>query len=233
MPLAPPLSVKWTCPVLGNPQNLFEVMKQTGGAAQAADAARFAGRHLAQKRVIHRTAPTGHASYLDHRCLAAWTHITGELAERAFGFAVTGADNSFQNDLGVGWNLEINGFTADQRHSFAAQSACDAELVGAVRKLRDRREHDRRVDADRYRHRHVFFSRIVLSDVTCRVLRATDVQAKPLWSLHLQPVGADVAAAGFGIPGNHEWCGDVWSRILARRPDHLGQDPEIDFSRPV
>ena len=66
-----------------------------------------------KKRMINRLAPPGHARQLDHRGLAAGTHIAGELAEGAFGFAVAGADNSFEHDLRVGWNFEIDGFTAD------------------------------------------------------------------------------------------------------------------------
>src|SRR5215510_3199338 len=189
-------------------------MKQTGGAAQAADAARLARRHLAQKRVVDRVAPPSHARYFDHRCLSARTHITGELAEGSLRFAVTGADDSFQNDLGVGGHFEIVSFTPDQRHGCATQSAGDRELVGAIRKLRDRCEHDRRVDTDRYRHRHVFFSRIVLADVTCRVLRAADIEAKPLRPFHLQAVGADVAPASLEIFGYDERRGDVRSGIL-------------------
>src|SRR5262245_10546564 len=121
-------------------------MKQTGGAAQAPNTARFAGRHLAQKRVVDRVAPASHARYFDHRCLAARTHITRELTEGSLRFAVIGTDDSFQNDLGAGGNFEIVSFAPDQRYGCATQSAGDGELVGAVRKLRDRSEDDRRVD---------------------------------------------------------------------------------------
>src|SRR5215475_3158132 len=176
-------------------------MKQTGGTAQAANTARFAGRHLAQKRVVDRVAPPSHARYFDHWCLATRTHITGELAEGSLRFAVTGADDSFQNDLGAGGNFEIVSFTPDQRHRCAAQSTGDGKLVGAVRKLRDRSEDDRRVDTDRYGHRQVLFSRVVLPDVTCRVLRAANIEAKSLRPFHLQAIGADVAPASLGIFG--------------------------------
>src|SRR5215831_5169418 len=73
------------------------------------------------------------------------------------------------------------------------------------------------------------FSRIVLADVTCRVLRAADIEAKPLRPFHLQAVGADVAPASLEIFGYDERRGDVRSGILTWRPNHLGQDSHIDF----
>jgi len=63
--------------------------------------------------MINRFAPPGHARQLDHRGLAAGAHVAGKLAEGAFLFAVAGADNSFEDDLGVGRNFEINGFAPD------------------------------------------------------------------------------------------------------------------------
>src|SRR5262249_9398574 len=99
----------------------------------------------------------------------------------------------------------------------------------AIRKLRDRCKHDRRVDTDRYRHRHVFFSRIVLADVTGRVLRAADIEAKPLRPFHLPAGGADVAPATLEIFGYGRPAGGERSGILTWRPNHLGQDSHIDF----
>src|SRR5882724_3115186 len=205
-------------------------MEQTCGAAQTADATRLAGRHLAQERMVNRFAPPGHASYFDHRRLAAGTHVAGEFAEGAFLFAVAGADKSFEHDLGIGRNFQVDSFTAHQGNGFAAQTARDGEFIRAVRELCDRREHDRRIDADRDCYGHVFFSRVVLPDMARRVLRAADVKTETLRPFHLQAVSADVAPAGFGILGDDERRGDVRSGILAGRPNHLWQDADIDFT---
>ena len=62
------------------------------------------------------------------------------------------------------------------------------------------------------------------------MLRAADIKSQALRPFHLQTVSADVAPAGFGILGDDERCGDVRSGILARRPNHLRQDADIDFS---
>ena len=58
------------------PKDMTKVMKQPGGAAQAANATRLTGRHLAQERVIDRRSSPRDASQFNHRTLAAGAHVT-------------------------------------------------------------------------------------------------------------------------------------------------------------
>src|SRR5687768_15515871 len=106
------------------------MMINGSGPADAANAARLARRHLTQETMIDGYAPPGDAGELDDGLLTAGTHVTRKFSERTFLLAITGADNSFQDNLGVGRHFEIDGLATDQRHGFAAQAASDAELIG-------------------------------------------------------------------------------------------------------
>src|SRR5262245_46464026 len=62
-----------------------------------------------------------------------------------------------------------------------------------------------------------------------RMLRPAHVEAQLSRAFELQAVGADIALARFDVFGNDDRSGDIRTGILARRPNDLRQNAEIDF----
>jgi hypothetical protein len=92
---------------------------------------------------------------------------------------------SFENDLGICRNLQIDRFTTNQRNRLAAQSSSHGKFIGAVGKFADGRQDNCWVYSDGDRHRHILFFRIVLANMPRPVLRRADVNPNSLAVLDL------------------------------------------------
>src|SRR5262249_60652784 len=97
----------------------------------AADAARLAGRHLAEEGLVDRVGPMVNRGDFDDEARAGRAHVARILAERPFVLPHTRWHEPFDDDLRVRRHLEIVRLAAHDLERRAAERAGHAELVAA------------------------------------------------------------------------------------------------------
>src|SRR5882672_8885275 len=89
------------------PEIAREMLEHGDVATGASNTARLAGRHLAEEGLIDGIDPTGDAGDLHHEARTGGSHVARVFAERPFRLADARRHESFDDDLGVRWHLEV------------------------------------------------------------------------------------------------------------------------------
>jgi hypothetical protein len=115
----------------GEPQLASEMLPEGDVATGAANAARFARRHLAEERLVDRIDAMGDRGHFDHEAGPGGAHVAGVFAERSLRLANAGGHDALDHDLGVRRHFEIVGLAPYDLQRRAPERAGNGELVAA------------------------------------------------------------------------------------------------------
>ena len=139
-----------------------------------------------------------------------------EFAEGSFRLTDFRWNFSFQDDLGMSRDFQIDGLALHELHLFLQQRRGDLELIHAVLCGGRRGEvvHRMVTDQDRDRHRLILrFIHLIIRPGVARI----EENAEFLRTFHLQAMKTDVAPAGLGILGDHQPGPDVRTPVTDTR----------------
>ena len=139
---------------------------------------------------------------------------TGVIPERALAPPLARLDVSFEDDLRARRHLEIDGNAFDEIDALAAQEAGQQQLVETLRHGRGGGKRQGRVGAERDRDRQPLLQPFGNAVMLRAALVPLPVHAGRAAVEHLHAIGADVAHAGFRVPGKDHRQGDVRDRRL-------------------
>ena len=208
-------------------QIILEVAANLHLTAEALDAARLAGRHLAKKSLIDWVVPVCNTADLKHRMDSTFSHVAGIFAERSFLFSTLKWNLAFYNNLSRSGNLKINGKAANYIHGLAAYGACCGQFVHAIRKGTHGGQADYRIGAEDDGRLGRATLAFIFADVLVHV--AWRVNHEPCFSgpFNLHPINAHVGDSSFGITRDNKRRGVVRAGVLPYCPHGCRQPLDI------
>ena len=141
--------------------------------------------------------------------------ITGVIAEWSLAPKLVGRNVAFENDLGVGGNLKVDGLAFDHLDGFMSEETRKNHLVHIARQGSSRRVSQERISADRdggFDFR--LTERLSVAKILRAVLMNVPMHAGGGGVEFLKAIHADVALAGSGIFGDDERQCDERSAVL-------------------
>ena len=153
--------------------------------------------------------------------------IAVALAERRLGLELFGIDQTLDDDLGVGGNVEVDGLAFDHRHWPSGEPAGHAELVEIdVELLRAGEQHHRRgADQDRDRHRLLALVVFLPMQIAARAAGTRHhAHHHPVRRLQSGAIGAAVLDAEVRVLGDAERGAEIRRGVEAGRRDRNRED---------
>ena len=165
-------------------QRVAQMREEARLVGDALHHARFARRHLADDRDVHRRALVRDRGDLHRHVEVFERDVAVAFAERSLGLQQFGIDQAFDHDLGVGRHVEIDGHALDGADRRAGEPAGHRHLVQIDRQLLRPGEHHHRRAADDDGDRHRLFQLAVFLPVQ---IAAGAAEARG--HAHAEPVG--------------------------------------------
>ena len=148
----------------------------------------------------------GDGGDVKHRVRLRQGVVAGVVAERPLVTQrLDRIDVALDDDVGVGWHLEVAGFALDHLHRLAAQIAGEQKLIQPVRHRGGGAERIDRVAAEEDGHRHPLASLVVATAVARGDFLQLPMHAGRLVVINLHPIHAEVAIAGVRVAGDDAW----------------------------
>ena len=190
----------------------------------AADHARFARRHLTDKRGEDRVASARDRRHLHEGIVFLQVHIAVRFPERRFRLQELGVDETFDYDLRLRRHQKIDGLGAHEVDRRADQGARHRDLIEALRHLLHRRIGDSGWAADHNRTRERLAARLAFLPVGENAGTQLDgrIHAEAPRRLDLSAVIADVLDPGLRVLGDVVAGGKIRSIVPTRRRDRHG-----------